>query len=144
MPARLKAFSTVPSLTPRPSLTRASDQPCSYSFAAQATSRSLRIWYRGVCCIGAASRRASGWRDDLSPLSSGFRGLEFGLQGLPVPARDHRPGGALVPALRAVLSRSRGAAGGAGHRGRSRDRVSVGAVLNAAPPGRGPAEPHSA
>ncbi|HEY5013834.1 MAG TPA: ATP-binding cassette domain-containing protein [Acidimicrobiia bacterium] len=45
-------------------------------------------FYNLMGSVALAEGRAgqSGWRDELSSLSSGFRGPQFGIQGLPVPA----------------------------------------------------------
>jgi transposase, IS6 family len=49
------------------------------------------------CCIGGRWVRWSGWWDELSSSSPRIAGPQFGVQGLPVPARHHRRGSALVP-----------------------------------------------
>src|SRR3954470_5555044 len=60
---------------------------------------------------------------------------------LSVPARGHRGRGALVPALRPVLPRCRGAARRAGHRGRPRHGLPVGANLHSRVHRRRPSGP---
>jgi hypothetical protein len=53
------------------------------------------------------------------------------LRGLPLPTRRHRAGGALVPALRAVLRRRRRVAHRTRHPGRPRQHLPLGAALHA-------------
>jgi hypothetical protein len=77
------------------------------------------------------------WSDESSPPPP----APFALSPASASTRADHPCGPLVPALRPVLSRRRGAAGRAGRRGRPRHRLPLGAAGHAAA-GRGrPAVP---
>jgi IS1 family transposase len=58
-------------------------------------------------------------------------GVKVGLRRVPVPARGHHPGGALVPAVRPVLQGRRRAPRRARHRGRPREHLPVGPAVRA-------------
>jgi len=73
------------------------------------------------------------------PRSSCSRRSEHCVRRVPFPVRDHRLGGALVLAVRAVLPRRRGAPGQAWDRGRPRHRLGADAAFDAAACRRCPA-----
>src|SRR4029453_14572318 len=68
---------------------------------------------------------------EISPMPSPPPSAKVGLRRVPVPARGHHPGGALVPAVRPVLPGRRGAPGRARHRGRPREYLPVGPAVRA-------------
>jgi hypothetical protein len=75
--------------------------------------RRRSIWGRpnGSVALGHARVRGRQWWDAAISCSSGTRSAELCVRRVPVPSRDHRPRGALVPAVRFVVSRCRGALG---------------------------------
>ena len=89
------------------------------------------------CCIGRGLARA-GWAD-ASP--SRCPSTEVQLRRVPVPARGDHAGGALVPAVRAVLPRCGRATGRTRHRGGSRHDLPVGAAVHPGVARRRPPQP---
>ncbi len=68
---------------------------------------------------------------EISPMPSPPPSAKVGLRRVPVPARGHHPGGAVVPAVRPVLPGRRGAPRRARHRGRPREHLPVGPAVRA-------------
>ncbi len=74
---------------------------------------------------------------EISPMPSPPPGAKVGLRRVPVPARGHHPGGALVPAVRPVLPGRRGAPRRARHPCRPREHLPVGPAVRAGVRGGG-------
>ena len=96
---------------------------------------------KGSVALGDARVRGRQWWDAPISCSSGTRSPEFGVRRVPVPSRDHRPRGALVPPLRALLPRCGRATRRASDRGRPLDCLPLGAALHAAARRCSPAVP---
>jgi transposase-like protein/CBS domain-containing protein len=89
------------------------------------------------CCIGSRRGHQGDSHDEITPASSCPTSAVLGLRRVSLPARGHHPGGPVVPAVRSLLSRRRGAPGRARHRGRSREHLPVGPAVRAGVRGGG-------